>query len=157
MTPLTPTLCVLPPSLPRAVLICGMRHGLSSCIPSATLYGNSTWATRGSFRFLLFALLGELVLTMIGGRNAVDGADSRDIGGIGVKSPTLRCRGPLKSTKSRVMKSPLRLACCCYVGQWRWGRRRRWALWERQGHLPCRRRHFGRSPRRRVRRGGRGR
>ena len=116
MTPLTPPLCVLPPSLPRAVLICGIRHGLSSCTPSATLYGNSTWATRDSFRFLLFTLLGDLVLTMIGGRNAVDGANLRGVGGIGVGSPTLRRRGPLKSTKSRVMKSPLRSACCCYVG-----------------------------------------
>ena len=86
MTPLTPPLCVLPPSLPRAVLICGIRRGLSSCVPSATLDGNGTCATRGSFRFLLFVLLDDLVFAIIGGGNAVGGAESRGVGGIGVGS-----------------------------------------------------------------------
>ena len=86
MTHLTPPLCVLPPSLPRAVLICGIRRGLSSCVPSATLDGNGTCATRGAFRFLLFVLLDDLVFAIMGGGNAVGGADSRGVGGIGVGS-----------------------------------------------------------------------
>ena len=80
ITPLAPLFCVLPPSLPRAVLICGMRRGLSSCVPSATLDGNGTCAcARTSFRFLLFALLDDIVFAIIGGGNAEGGADSSGV------------------------------------------------------------------------------
>ena len=67
------------------MLICGIRHGLSSCAPSATLVGNGTCA-RGSFHFLLFALLDDLVFAMIGGWNVVGGADSSGVGGKDVGS-----------------------------------------------------------------------
>ena len=68
------------------MLTCGIRRGLSSCVPSATLDGNGTCATRGSFRFLLFALLDDLVFAIIGSGNEVGGADSSGVGGIGVRS-----------------------------------------------------------------------
>ena len=55
-------------------------------MPSATLDRNGTCATRGSFRSLLFALLDKLVFAIIGGGNAVGGADSSGVGGIGVGS-----------------------------------------------------------------------
>ena len=77
-----------------------------------------------------------------------------------LNTTTLRRRGPSKSTRSCVMKSPLRPAssCCCYVRWWRWSRRRRWALWDRRGRLRCRRHsHFVNSPGLRVRGSGRGR
>ena len=80
MAPLTPPLCVLPPSFPRVVLICGIRRDLSSYTPSATLDGNGTCPTRGSFHFLLFALPDDLVFATIEGGNAVGGADSSGVG-----------------------------------------------------------------------------
>ena len=83
ITPLTPPLCVCLPSRPRAVLICGTRRGLSSCVPSATLHGNGTCA-RASLRFLLLALLDDLVLAIGGGNTG--GAVSSGVASIGVGS-----------------------------------------------------------------------
>ena len=54
-------------------------------MPSATLVGNGTCA-RGSFRFLLFALLDDSVFAMIGGGSAVRRVDSSGVGGVGVGS-----------------------------------------------------------------------
>ena len=123
--PLTSPFCVLPSSLPCVLLICGIRRGLSSCAPSATLDENGacTCTSRGHLRFLLFALLDDLVFAMIGagGGNAVGGADSSGVGGTGIGSNHSSSSGHSEWTRSCVMKSPLRLVCHRVDGKW--GRR----------------------------------
>ena len=61
--PVTPPLCVRPPSRPRTALMCGTRLGLTSWVPSATLDENGM-CTCASLRFRLFALFDDLVLAI---------------------------------------------------------------------------------------------
>jgi hypothetical protein len=47
MTPLTPPLCVRPPSRPRAMLICGIRRDVSSSAPASPSAAVTLWFWRG--------------------------------------------------------------------------------------------------------------
>ena len=146
-----------PAILLPAVLICGIRRSLSSCAPSTTLDGNDTCTTRGSFRFLLFALLDGLVFAMMGSVKAIGGAGSSGAGGMGVgsthssSSRSVEADEIVRNEKSTAVG--LLLCVMATVGP-----AAALGVMDRRGRLRCRhrRRHFSRSPGRRVMRSGQG-
>jgi hypothetical protein len=124
-TPLTPPLCVRSLSRPRAMLISGTRHGRPSSAPFAVLDGNGTCA-RGSLRYLLLALLEELVIVIGGGaRTRAERVRAASLVSASGR-PTIHHQGlPSPITNIVCAKSPLR-ALYDYVGWcWCWWRRRR--------------------------------